>query len=574
MVALRSGKRAVSAGKSAVSRKSRNPPKAEPRTKLKDKDQVPVLRSLKKMARREKKKSHAFVAGELCAPEQTRRTASRILSRMSSLQLNAPYWKECNTVLRSKVQQETDQDRWFLEGTSVELGVTPLPSENSRGRTNHGCVVARCLWESHWREEWSGIYDACVSFYAPLSKGPCLEIAYVDITSVRPLAASILSPLPGFPLLVLETAWLCHYVAFHDEVSRDTFGEKVESAIEAHIKKVEATASLQEEDLRKARFWQGFQSLSESSLSTSHGKWAKVSSRDRLQSRAILNGRRMAFDSLDFGDVDMSNKFSFVEDLLSRALSFSLESLEQNPESFIEFLDLTSQLKILPLDEIDPTSKSSVCLFGNLYHCLLQQAMLLSVNGPLHKKSFNHFMRASCYEIGDDVFSLAELYCLVLRGKMMKPSNPKPPYMEAPKKSLAYKHYALDYRDPRLNFVLNCGDVACPRTVPVLRSPILDDQLTEASAIFLQQQVEIDPKRSHIILPKVCEVYKNDFGGDSLSCLKFCIGGLDDSTAAKIRVMMMDQSSLVIRFRPASEQYHTSLMLREDISDDPQRYEV
>jgi Protein of unknown function, DUF547 len=573
------GKKAINVGRNAgraviapVSRKSKNPPKAEPKTKHMDKDHVSVSRSLKKMARSEKKKSLAFVAGELCAPEQTCRTASRMLSRMSSLPLNAPYWKECNNVLKSQVEYETDQDRWFLEGTSVELGVTPLSGENSRGKITHGCVVARCLWESHWREEWSGVYDSFVSFYTPLSKSPCLEIAYIDITAVRPLSADVTSPLPGFPLLVLETAWLCHYVAFHDEASRDTFGEKIETAIDLHIKQIESTASVEQEDLRKARFWQGFQSLSESSLSSGNGKWAKVSSKDNLKSRAILNGRRMAFDSLDFGDVDMSDVGTFVEDLLSRALSFSLESLEKKPESFIEFLDLTSQLRLLPLDEIDPASKSSLCLFANIYHCLLQQAMLLSVNGPLQKKSVNHFMRTACYEIGDDVFSLAELYCCVLRGKMSKPLNPKPPYIEAPKKSQSYRHYALECRDPRVNFVLNTGDLACPRDIPILRPNIIEDQLNEAASIFLRKELVIDPRKKIILLPKICEVYKHDFGNDGVSCLKFCIGGLEEVVASTIRVMMMDPSSLSIRYRPTADQYHTSLTLREDRIDDAQEY--
>lgn len=546
-----------------VSRKSKKPPKAEPKTKHKEKDQVAVSKSLKKIAKFEKT-SASFVAGELCAPEQSRRTASGVLSRMSNLPMNAPHWKQCNAVLQSQVQHETEQDKWFLEGTSVEIGVIPLSGDNSRGKLIHESLVARCLWESHWREEWSGIYGSCVSFYSPLSKSPCIEIAYIDITAVRPLDAYAMSPLPGLPLLVLETAWLCHYIAFHDEVARDTFGEKVETAIESHIKQVEESASLQEEDLRKARFWQGFQSLSESSLSSGVGKWAKLSSKDKLKERAILNGRRMAFDNLNARVVDLSNGFTFVEDLLSRALSFSLESLENDPDSFVEFLDLTSQLRVLPLDEIDLTSKSSLCLFANIYHCLLQQAMLLSVNGPLQKKSVNHFMRTACYEIGGDVFSLAELYCCVLRSKMSKPINPKPPYIEAPKKSQGYRHYALDCRDPRLNFVLNTGDVACPRDIPVLRPYILEQQLNDAAAIFLRQELEIDPKKSVIILPKICEVYKNDFGGDALSCLKFCLGGLDEGTASTIRVMMMDMSNLVIRYQHTTDQYHTSLTLRDE----------
>jgi hypothetical protein len=171
----------------------------------------------------------------------------------------------------------------------------------------------------------------------------------------------------------------------------------------------------------------------------------------------------MAFD---IEVAKLADGYSFVEDLLSRALSFNLQKLEENPESFVEFLDLTSQLRLLPLEEIDLSSRHAFCLFANIYHCLLQQAMLLSMNGPEDKKSMNEFMRSSCYEIGSDVFSLAELYCCVLRGKMSKASNLKPPYPEVAKKSNAFRFYALDYNDPRINFILVSINVSRNFRVP------------------------------------------------------------------------------------------------------------
>jgi hypothetical protein len=234
----------VGAGKAVIapiSRKSKKPPKAEPKTKRIQPDkekQIEVSKTMRKIEKIEAKstKPPTFLAGELCAPEQSCRTASRILSRMSNVPFMSPAWKKFNEVLCSHVANETEQDRWFLEGTSVQLGVTPLSADKSRGSLVHESLVARCLWESHWREEWCGMYNSCLSFYSPLTKSPCLEIAYIDITNVRPLDPGYLSPLPGFPLLVLETAWLCHYIAFKDEESRDTFGEKIEGAIEQHIK--------------------------------------------------------------------------------------------------------------------------------------------------------------------------------------------------------------------------------------------------------------------------------------------------------------------------------------------------
>jgi hypothetical protein len=94
----------------------------------------------------------------------------------------------------------------------------------------------------------------------------------------------------------------------------------------------------------------------------------------------------------------------------------------------------------------------------------------------------------------------------------------------------------------------------------------VEHQLNAAAAIFLQQELIIETRKRVIILPKVCEIYKSDFGGDSLSCLKFCIGGLDEGTASTIRVMMMDISNLVIKYQHTADQYHTYLKFREDAS--------
>ena len=118
-------------------------------------------------------------------------------------------------------------------------------------------LVARCLWESHWREEWCGVYKKGIVFYAPLTQKPCLELckhsvvakclplqtvvfssqcffisaAFSDVQSVRLLDCSQRSPLPGFPILALETAWQCHYVAFRNEEVCASFCEKVEVLI-------------------------------------------------------------------------------------------------------------------------------------------------------------------------------------------------------------------------------------------------------------------------------------------------------------------------------------------------------
>jgi hypothetical protein len=199
--------------------------------------------------------------------------------------------------------------------------------------------------------------------------------------------------------------------------------------------------------------------------------------------------------------------------------------------------------------------------------------MLLSVNGPLHKKSIIHFMRTSCYEIGGDVFSLAELHSCVICGKMSKPINPKPPYVDAPKKSNAYKYYALDYTDVRVHFVLNTADMACPASVPVLSQRTIEAQLNAGCAdFFCNKQLFVDTRRRIITLPKVCEIRKNDFGiREILNVLRLCLGEMDEADGylgmAIREVIEKGGRGLTIRFQNTQEQYHSSLRLTTAAAD-------
>ncbi len=549
-----------------VVRKSGKQPKKEPKKRGTREIQTSIaIKKMKRLGKLEAKSGGPpiFVAGELSATEQSRRTASRILERMSSVSTQSSAWQRCNTALLSELGFMTDQDTWFLDGDAVHLGVKP---SKKHGTLLDESVVARCLWESHWREEWCGMYENSLCFYAPLARSSCHEIFYSDVTSVRLLAVDGFTPLPGFPILVIETAWQCHYMAFRDEASRFSFGEKIDGAVE-NYKVKHLTDSLESKELQKARFWQGFRSLSETSLASGAAKWAKVSCNQKQKERAILNGRRMAFDSLMLFGGRISNSYEFVEKLLTTALTFSFTTLEQDPESFINFLDMTSELRFLPLGEFDLSSPSTFCMFVNIYHCLLQQALLLSVNGPLHKKAIVHFMRTSCYEIGGDVFSLAELHSCVICGKMSKPINSRPPYVEAPRKSNAYKYYALEYKDARVHFVLNTSDMACPASVPVLSQCYLEQQLNVACVdFFCNKQLLVDPRRRVVTMPKVVEVRRNDFGvSEILLILNNCLGEMDEvngQLASLIReVLQKGEKGLTIKFQHISEQYHSSLRL-------------
>lgn len=75
----------------------------------------------------------------------------------------------------------------------------------------------------------------------------------------------------------------------------------------------------------------------------------------------------------------------------------------------------------------------------------------------------------------------------------------------------------------------------------------------------MEKQVEIDVSKGVIVLPRVCEIYKHDFGGDPNAILRFCETFLDSHMLAAIRARSQDEST--IRFRPSSEHYYPLLKL-------------
>lgn len=525
---------------------------------------VAINKTLKDM---DKQKAQLFansstriMAGQLSAPDQSCRTVSHILSELSKEEHNKDAHFATRKLLESEFETESNLDTWFLRGGPTELGITP----ESPGEVICQSLVARCLWESHWREEWYGSYETHLCFYAPLENKPCLSLAYIDIQDVHSLErTSTDNPLSSFPILIIETAWRCHYLAFSDDIGR----KECMHALYAAIHNAKTPLNSLNNDVWRAHLLQSFQISNETYSSQGGGKWARISSQTKGNQRIILNGRRMTFDV----DTFLSNEeceiessiCSFTEKLLGKALSFSLESFDDSPKEFVDFLNDTSRLKSLPLHKLDYCKKESLCIFVNIYHCLLQHALLLSSNGPPTKRTFNKFMKTNCYEIGGDVFSLVELECCVIRGSMSSPINPRPPFAKASKRSLGHRVYALRFIDARINFILHSGDTSKGSSVPILSPSNFDEKLSQCATSFFHRNVSVDILRKSITLPKVCEVYRDDLGGAEDVCLSYCLQYFDEDSRSDTLKLMSTFESSSIKYQSYCDKYVSSLNLVE-----------
>ena len=389
------GKGTVNAGR-AAGRKlpvssvvhSKPPRKHEPKGRVNRKKSDYHVKALVKATKRFDGPSSS---GQLLTPDHMCRKVSHLLSEISSLALPSERTTEA---IFDLVSTNSQSDLEFLRGGSAELGVVPLETIN----VDFDCefVVARSIWEGRWREEVCALYSGGghLSFYAPLTKKPSLVVSFDEIISVRTCDPDTESnPLPGLHILAIDTAWRCHYLAFLEATALESFSSKLRNSL--FLTKDQAQQN-------KAQEWETFQLSLESALTGTVGpKWASVSTgrkSHQKKQRRVLNGRKLSFDLKPVSDGtegNITSIASYVANLLEMALSFSPDTLDATESSFIEFLDEASRLRSLPLHEMDFSSREALCIFVNLYHCLLQHSLLVAVDGLPDKVSMLFYILKS-----------------------------------------------------------------------------------------------------------------------------------------------------------------------------------
>jgi Protein of unknown function, DUF547 len=121
------------------------------------------------------------------------------------------------------------------------------------------------------------------------------------------------------------------------------------------------------------------------------------------------------------------------------------------------------------------------------------------------------------HEVNDDIFSLAELEHGIIRTQMSHPSNFLARFV-IPKSNY---RFGITRSDLRINFALNCGSLSNPPTIPIYSAERLEEQLNNASRLYLADVVVKVTKRSEVTisLPRVCQWFAEDFGSSQSDLL-------------------------------------------------------
>lgn len=478
-------------------------------------------------------------------------------------------------------------DSWFTTGDPQQMGVNIFATSPV-----YVTIVARALWETHWCEEIVMIYPDHVTFFAAHGKKTSLNLSLKELVGVSPIPAEE-SPLPGFFLLKIETLGRVHYISFSTYASRERMATALlEQMTESRMRRTDTPPldgfyfvsgqwqSTTRKILNARKFSFDNQSRSYHSI-TRDESICELSIR-LLREAMELNPATNDDDSLELGSLvgsgagnvmGISNggsngngnscmTSSNVSSSINNHESVSLQAMSCGPlrEQLMGFLDEVCALKSIDLSHMDTKSAEALCFFVNIYYTLLVHARL--VLRPPSKADWATFFSTVSYEIGGDVFSLAEISQCALRGNLSKPkvlSRHDPPLLPATDDHFLY---SVALADERINFILTDGSPSFPNNLYLLTPDNYNEQLTRATQIALSHSISVDIGWRCVTLPKVCERCSDDFGPDSTSVLRTVMKYLEGtSSGVDLASVLNDSKPPTLKFLKFTYDSHTKLRL-------------
>ncbi len=178
----------------------------------------------------------------------------------------------------------------------------------------------------------------------------------------------------------------------------------------------------------------------------------------------------------------------------------------EDPESLLAALANYDDADLAALREDRATA---LAFWTNLYNASTQR--LLAECGDLYDSPlrFFRFFNTDCVTVGGTALSLDDIEQGILRGSRSKYGLGYLPRLLA---GSFERRYRLAEPDPRVHFALNCGAASCPAIRAYERDRI-DEQLTLATRVYLEGEVEYNAESGVARVPRLFLWYRGDFGG-------------------------------------------------------------
>lgn len=312
-------------------------------------------------------------------------------------------------------------DSWFIQDSDAEKYLV-VPANRRAPKRKKVAIVARALWDTHWREELIVLYPSYIAFYPPLAKKASWTLYLQELIGISHIHDDA-SPLPGYSVLRIETIGRIHYVAFSSketcnemagsileqfsgitfDVSMPSFGDMTDPRDRFVLKSGRWRPSGRRLILNSRKFSfdlnsSGISEIKPFGPDSGESYWAfsarllrTVFQLDSNNSIKITpetlksTSEQKSNDDAIEGKVDVSFE-SDADGLFPGRSVISLHYLVYTRlhallcyrEKIISFLDDTVRLKLIDLqNDIDLNSPEALCFFINIYHTLLIHARLV-----------------------------------------------------------------------------------------------------------------------------------------------------------------------------------------------------
>lgn len=290
----------------------------------------------------------------------------------------------------------------------------------------------------------------------------------------------------------------------------------------------------------------------------------------RPANRVVLNGRSLFPSTTAHGDRENTPRdaLATVTQVLRRALHI-YKAERVSVVDTMDFLNDASTLRSIDVNAVhnEYSHEAKLSFYLNLYHAILAHAMI-SHGYPRGKSQWAHFQTHMCYTIGlqQICLSLAEIEHVILRGRLQQAELPHLgfEFLEADS-ALRASPFAIAHPDFRLSFALVMNQQNSEE-ITIFEAECVHDQLNHVAKKYVAALVEVFEDRNTIYLPKICEWYRFDFGGNGspLYCVRKLLGFLPEEQQ-EIVLRVVD-SPLLIHIKYRSFSYTPKTTLHQDIS--------
>ena len=110
--------------------------------------------------------------------------------------------------------------------------------------------------------------------------------------------------------------------------------------------------------------------------------------------------------------------------------------------------------------------------------------------------------------------------------------------------------FALAEVEPRIHFALNCGAVSCP-PIRAYSAAKIDEELTIATQGFLENDsgVMVDMAKREIILSKIFQWYKVDFGGSNRTVAEWVLHHMVPSEKSRNVTALVESGNFKVKYQ-------------------------